>query len=109
MLTNDPRKDAEMMMRAIRASVVATIVFGSVFVWQVISSERTEQRVEQAQRTALTMSAKKQVALEREAALDAAAKAFAEKQAAEREARAHADAAEPAYVETLAPKSSPNG
>lgn len=91
MRRNDRREEDEMMRRAIRASIIAVIVFGGVFAWHAISSGRTEQRVEQAQRTALTLSAKKQAALEREAALDAAAKAFAEKQAAERELRARAE------------------
>lgn len=93
MRTNARRRQDGMMMRAIRASIVAVIVFGGVFAWHAISAGRTEQRVEQAQRTALTLSAKKQAALEREAALDAAAKAFPEKQAAERELRARAEGA----------------
>lgn len=109
MRTNDPRDRDDLMKRAIRASIVTAIVFSSVFTWQGISSKRNEQRVEQAQRAALTLSAKKQAALEREAALDAAARAFAEKQAAEREARARAEAAEPALVETSPAAASPNG
>lgn len=94
MRKNDTHEQEALMKRAIRAAIVAGVVFGGVFVWHNLSAERTELRVEQAQQNALRLSEKKIDALAREAARDAAAQAFAEKQAAEREAPASMEAAE---------------
>lgn len=77
-----------LLKRAITASLVAFVVFGGVAAWHYVSSERTAARVEQAQQGALRLSDRKLAALEREADRDAAARAFAEKQAAEQQARA---------------------
>lgn len=87
----DTKVDREvdaLLKRAIIASLVAFVVFGGLAAWYNVSSERTAARVEQAQQRALRLNDRKLAALEREAERDAAAKAFAEKQAAEQQARA---------------------
>jgi nitrate/nitrite-specific signal transduction histidine kinase len=89
--TNSDRDLYAVMKRAISALLVAFVVFGGMAAWHYVSSERTLARVEQAERGALRMNARKLAALEREAERDAAAKAFAEKQAAELQAQADAE------------------
>jgi hypothetical protein len=76
-----------MRKRALKASLVALIIFGGGYAWHNVSSERVEARAEQARLTALRMTPKKLAALEREAARDAAANAYAARQQAEALAR----------------------
>jgi hypothetical protein len=88
MRTNRDREKNAMRKRALKASLVALVIFGGGFAWQNVSSERTSLRAEQARLAALRMTPKKLAALEREAARDAAANAYAAKQQAEALARA---------------------
>lgn len=76
------------LRRAIKASLVALIVFGGGYLWHSASSTRITVRAEQARLAKLRMSPEKWAALEREAERDAVAAAFAAKQQAEAQARA---------------------
>jgi hypothetical protein len=96
-----------MRKRALKASLLALVIFGGGYVWHNVSSERTALRAEQARLTALHMTPKKLAALEREAARDAAANAYAARQHAEALARAMTE--DPAQVETQQPASSAGG
>lgn len=110
MHTNSGRDQAAKRKRAIKASLLALVIFGGGYAWQHVASERIAQRADQAQQATLRMTPKKMAALEREAALDAAAKAFAEKQQAELQARlvaeetAHAEARHVASVAGAMPR-----
>jgi hypothetical protein len=107
MRTNFGRDQNAMRKRAMKASLVALVIFGGGFAWHNVSSERIALRAEQARVAALRMTPKKLAALEREAALDAAAKAFAEKQQAELQARLTAE--DPARAQAQRVASSTEG
>jgi hypothetical protein len=86
--------------RAITASLVALVVCGSLSVWQHAATARIHARAEQARLAALRMTPAKLQALEREAQIAAAAKAFAEQVEAARQTRENANHA-------VAPSSTP--
>jgi altronate dehydratase len=77
-----------MLKRAVRASLVAAVLIGGGCTWQQVVSERIAERAEQARLASLQLTPRKLQALEREAAIAAAAKAYAEKYAADRQAEA---------------------
>jgi hypothetical protein len=84
----DAAKPARRMVkRAVWASLIAITVTGCGYLWQQASSARTTHRAEQARVEALQLTLRKMQALEREANLDAAARAYAERAAAERALR----------------------
>lgn len=97
MNTNSGRDPAAMRKRALKASLLALVICGGGYAWQDVASERIAQRADQAHLAKLSMTPRKWAALEREAALDAAAKAFTEKQQAELQARLAAE--DPAHAE----------
>jgi hypothetical protein len=70
--------------RAITASLITLLLFGSLYGWQHVATERIQERAEQARLAALRMTPAKLEKLEREAQIAAAAKAFAEKVEAEK-------------------------
>jgi hypothetical protein len=73
--------------RALKATVVATVLFGGGYWWQQAATERIVERAEQARVEQLRMTPRKLEALAREADIAAAAQAYAEQYEAERRAR----------------------
>lgn len=102
MRTNLGRDKEAMRKRAIKASLLALVIFGGGYAWQDVASERIALRADQAHQAKRQMTPRKWEALEREAALDAAAKAFAEKQQAELQARLTAEEAAHAEPQLVA-------
>jgi hypothetical protein len=80
-----------MLKRAVKAALVLLVISSGSYLWHKVSSDNIALRAEQARQTALRMTPRKLAVLEREAARDAAAQAFAEQQAAERQARAEVE------------------
>lgn len=93
METKFNRQHDAMARRAIKALLIMLVVFGGAYVWHSVSSERIAARAEEARLAALRLTPRKQAALEREAARDAAAAAFAERLRAEQALAAAQDAA----------------
>jgi hypothetical protein len=93
METNFDRHRHAMARRAVKALLIMLVVFGGGYLWHSVTSERIAARAEQARLTALQMTPRKWAALEREAARDAAAKAFAERLQAEQAVVAAQDTA----------------
>jgi hypothetical protein len=87
MNTNFTRHQRAMATRALKATLVATVLFGGGYLWQQAATERILERAEQARVEQLRMTPRKLEALAREADIAAAAKAYAEQYEAERRAR----------------------
>lgn len=99
MLGLHTRNRPPMLRRALKASLVALVLGGGGYLWQQAASARIAERAEQARVNALKMTPAKLQALEREAAIAAAAKAYAEKHEAEKQMEAHRIADERASIE----------
>lgn len=95
-----------MLGRALKASLVALVLGGGGHLWQQAASARIAERAEQARVDALKMTPAKLQALEREAAIAAAAKAYAQQHEADKQMEAHRIADERARIE--AKRSFPN-
>jgi hypothetical protein len=87
MHTNFTRQQRAMAKRALKATLVATVLFGGGYLWQHAATERIVERAEQARVEQLRMTPRKLEALAREEDIAAAAKAYAERYEAERRAR----------------------
>jgi uncharacterized SAM-binding protein YcdF (DUF218 family) len=78
------RKPAPLLERAAKAALVLTVLIGGGGAWQHLATERIAARAEQARLAQIQMTTKKWQALQREAGIQAAAQAYAEKWHAEK-------------------------
>jgi hypothetical protein len=88
------RNQNAVLKRAVKASLVLLVLVGGGYAWQKTASERIAERAEQARVAALQMTPRKLDALKREAAIEAAAQAYAEKYQAAKQLRARRSAEE---------------